>query len=247
MRSRAQLWNARHLSLATYSLIAVNVAVFLIIGVSSPSTMGLNGGISHLHADLGLNKLLLQGHRLIFDGNAIRFSGAADGPHEWYRLITAGFLHFGIIHILFNMVLLYQLGQLLERPLGRSRFLLLYFAAMLAGSLGSLLVDNQLAIAGGASGAVFGLMAAAAVGLHRRGVNVFTTGIGTTLLLNIVLTFSIRGISIGAHTGGAIAGAICGYVMLAPTWKPYPKWAAWAAPAAVAIASVAASAMIAMG
>jgi membrane associated rhomboid family serine protease len=81
-------------------------------------------------------------------------------------------------------------------------------------------------------------MAGAAVGLHRRGVNVFSTGIGTTLLLNLVLTFSISGISIGGHVGGAIGGAICGFVMLAPSWKPVPKWSGYAVAAAVAVVSL---------
>ena len=91
----------------------------------------------------------------------------------------------------------------------------MYFASLLAGSLGVIVVDGA-GLTGGASGAVFGLMACAAVGLHRRGVNVFSTGIGTTLLLNLVLTFTISGISIGGHMGGVIAGGICGWVMLAP-------------------------------
>ena len=78
-------------------------------------------------------------------------------------------------------------------------------------------------LTGGASGAVFGLMAAAAIGLHRRGVNVFQTGIGTVLILNLVITFTIPGISIGGHLGGAIAGAICGFVILAPRHAVLPK------------------------
>jgi MYXO-CTERM domain-containing protein len=105
---------------------------------------------------------------------------------------------------------------------------------LLAGSAGVLLFDGaKVSVTGGASGAVFGLMAAAAVGLHRRGVNVFSTGIGTTLVLNLVLTFTIPGISIGGHLGGAVGGALCGWVMLAPHWKSMPKQAAYLAPIAV--------------
>ena len=96
-------------------------------------------------------------------------------------------------------------------------------------------------VTGGASGAVFGLMAGAAVGLWRRGVNVFSTGIGTTLLLNLVLTFTISGISVGGHLGGVVGGAICGWFMLAPAWKPMPRWLGYAVPAAVALGSVGAS------
>ena len=152
-------------------------------------------------------------------------------------MVTSGFLHFGIFHIGMNMLLLFQLGQLLEPAIGRVRFALLYFASLLAGSFGALLLQPN-GLTGGASGAVFGLMAAAAIGLHRRGVNVFKTGIGTTLILNLVITFTIPGISIGGHLGGAIAGAICGFVMLAPGHAALPKWASYATPVAVALIAV---------
>jgi membrane associated rhomboid family serine protease len=141
------------------------------------------------------------------------------------------------------MLLLFQLGQLLERRLGRLRFGLLYFAALLAGSLGVLLTQTS-GVSGGASGAVFGLMAAAAIGLHRQGINIFSTGLGTTLLLNLFITFTIPGISIGAHVGGAIAGAICGYFMLAPRGVTYPKWLGYAVPAVVAVGTVVASVIV---
>jgi membrane associated rhomboid family serine protease len=244
VKTRAQLWNSRQLTPVTVGLIAVNVLVFIVVGLNNPSSLSpVSSGVSHLQADLGLNRLLLQGYKLVFQGNRIFFVPTG-GSHEWYRLVTAGFLHFGILHIAVNMYLLYQLGQLLERLLGGWRFALLYFAGLLAGSLGSLLLDGHTAIAGGASGAVFCLMAAAAVGLHRQGINVFSTGIGTTLLLNIVLTFSIPGISKGGHVGGALAGALLGYVMMAPTWRAHPKWVTYAAPLAVAVASVVASVVL---
>jgi membrane associated rhomboid family serine protease len=195
--------------------------------LNTPDTVMSRNGITKFQYDLGVAKVLI-----------------TNG--EYYRLFTAGFLHFGIIHIGFNMLLLYQLGHLLEPALGRARFAALYVAALLAGSFGAILTAPN-ALTGGASGAVFGLMAAAAVGLQRRGVNVFSTGIGTTLLLNLVLTFSISGISIGGHLGGAAAGAVCGWVMLAPSWKPLPKWAAWATPAAIAVGSVLAAIVYAGG
>ncbi len=147
--------------------------------------------------------------------------------------MTSGFLHFGIVHIGFNMFLLFQLGQLLEPRLGRIRFGLLYFAALLAGSLGELVIQPSSGIAGGASGAVFGLMAAAAIGLYHQGINIFRTGIGSLLILNLVLTFAIPGIAIGGHLGGAIGGAICGFAMLAPRWKGYPNWLTYVVPSMV--------------
>jgi membrane associated rhomboid family serine protease len=156
---------------------------------------------------------------------------------EWYRLVTAGFLHFGIIHLAFNMLLLFQLGQLLEPAIGRVRFALLYFGALLAGSAGALIMQPD-ALHGGASGAVFGLMGAAFIGMRNRGVNPFTTGIGTTLLLNLLITFTIPGISIGGHIGGILGGALAGWVVLAPPYARMPKWATYAAPAAVIVVSI---------
>ena len=231
VKTRAKLATSGVLTPVTYTIIGLNVAVFLVMVLLDPKTLG--GNITEAHADLGLSKDILQGGVVDLDGSII----PAD---QWYRLVTAGFIHFGVLHIAMNMFLLYQLGGLLERALGPVKLILLYAAGLLAGSLGALLIDTG-GITGGASGAVFGLMAGAAVGMHRRGINIFSTGIGTTLLLNIVLTFTISGISQGGHIGGAIAGAICGFVMLAPGWKPLPKWAGYALPLAVAVFSVVAS------
>jgi membrane associated rhomboid family serine protease len=137
---------------------------------------------------------------------------------EWYRIITSGFLHFGLIHVGMNMLLLWQLGQLLEPALGRSKYTALYFIAMVGGAIGALMVEPN-GLTGGASGAVFGLMAAAAVGLKQRGINPKQTGIGSTLILNLLITFAIPGISIGGHIGGALTGAGVGYVLLKPRWR----------------------------
>ena len=152
-------------------------------------------------------------------------------------------MHFGILHLGLNMYFLYILGPMLEQPLGRIRYLMLYMASLLGGSLGVLLIDSG-GIAAGASGAVFGLMAAATVGLWRQGVNPFSTSIGSLLLLNFFITFIVPGISIGGHVGGAVAGAICATVMLAPGYQPMPKWATYATPAAVGIISVVLSVLV---
>jgi membrane associated rhomboid family serine protease len=204
VKTRAKFWNARQPTLVTYVLIGINVAVYFWTASSRLNEIKI--GVSE---------------RFIADG-------------EYYRLITSGFLHFGIFHLGMNMLLLFQLGQLLEPAIGRVRFALLYFAALLAGSFGALLL-SPLAFTGGASGAVFGLMAAAAIGLHRRGVNIFQTGIGTVLILNLVITFTIPNISVGGHLGGAIAGAATGFVVLAPPYNTLPKWASYAAPVAVMV------------
>lgn len=148
---------------------------------------------------------------------------------EWYRIVSSGFLHFGALHIGMNMLLLWQLGQLLEPALGEWKFSLLYFASMFGGAIGALLLTPN-GLTGGASGAVFGLMAAAAVALQQRGVNPLRTGIGTTLILNLIITFMIPGISVGGHVGGAITGAAVGYVMLEPRWTRTSPAVSWLAP-----------------
>jgi membrane associated rhomboid family serine protease len=141
------------------------------------------------------------------------------------------------------MLLLFQLGQLLEPAIGRIRFALLYFAALLAGSAGALLLQPN-AIHGGASGAVFGLMGAAFVGMRNQGVNPFSTGLGATLVVNLLITFSIPGISIGGHIGGIIGGAVAGWIVLAPLHKRVPVWATYAAPTAVIVLSLLVSVVV---
>ena len=142
---------------------------------------------------------------------------------EWYRLISCGFVHFGLFHVAMNMILAYQLGQMFEPRIGSLRFGLLYFASLLGGSVGALVLSPD-AVTGGASGAVFGLMAAAIVGMRHEGLNPMQSGLGLTFVINLVITLTIPGISIGGHFGGAAIGAICGAVVLAPTSWRLPKW-----------------------
>ena len=163
----------------------------------------------------------------------------ADG--EWYRLVTSGFMHYGIIHLGFNMYLLYVLGQMLEPSIGRVRFTLVYFAGMLGGSAGAVILQPD-ALTAGASGAVFGLIALAFVGYYLHGTNPLSTSIGSLLVLNLLLTFlwSNR-ISVGGHLGGAIAGALCALAVMAPRYKGVPTWATYAAPVVVGSLSVVAA------
>ena len=128
----------------------------------------------------------------------------ADG--EWWRLITSGFIHASIIHLLFNMLMLWWFGSALETLLGRGRYLGLYFVSLLGGAAGALLATqaNQLTV--GASGAVFGILGAGVV-LERRQIMVFGGGALSVVVLNLALTFLIPGISLGGHLGGLAAGA----------------------------------------
>jgi membrane associated rhomboid family serine protease len=180
---------------ATYVLIALNVIAFLAeIGSGS-------GGLSYSSA----------GDTLIQDGG-VNGPMIADG--EWYRLITAGFLHAGLIHIGFNMFALYVLGTLLEPAIGRARFVAIYFAALLGGSLGALLLDPA-ANTVGASGAIFGLFAACFLVARGRGLEGVASQIGFWLLINLVLTISVPGISVGGHLGGLAVGALAGLIVVA--------------------------------
>jgi membrane associated rhomboid family serine protease len=136
--------------------------------------------------------------------------GVADG--EWYRLITGAFLHsppgggsLGITHILFNMWALWMLGPPLEQLLGRTRFAVLYLLAALGGNvLCYLLVPYVVGI--GASGAIYGLFGAFFV-LAKR-LRIDPKGIVILLAINLVITFSVPGISWQAHIGGLVTGAV---------------------------------------
>jgi len=170
----------------TMALIAINVLLFL---ASGQFGFGNSGSGTSLYRDLALF------------GPSIHFD------HDYWRLITGGFLHAGIIHIGFNMYLLYVLGQLLEPVLGSVRFAALYFASLLAGSFGALLLDPN-ALTVGASGAVFGLMGATFLEQRARGIDPMQSGIGGLILINLVLSFALSGISIGGHIGGLIGGGL---------------------------------------
>jgi membrane associated rhomboid family serine protease len=141
------------------------------------------------------------------------FFGPLIASGEYWRVITAGFLHLGIVHIAFNMYLLFVLGRMIEPAIGSLRFGVTYVTALLAGSLGAMILDPGTASAG-ASGAIFGLMGLAFVVARSRGIDGAVGQIGGLILLNLLLTFGYSGISKGAHLGGLIAGAIAGFILM---------------------------------
>ena len=239
MATRARFWSARQPILVTLTLIAMNVAVFVAVLLFTRDPAAISGGVTEAHLRFGLSRDILE-QPIRWDLGGSVYITEPDG---WYRLVTSGFMHFGIMHIAFNMYFLYVLGQMLEPSLGRVRFLLLYMASLLGGSLG-VVVFGGAGVTAGASGAVFGLLAGATVGLWRRGVNPFSTGLGAALVLNLFITFAIPGISIGGHLGGIVAGSLCALVMLAPPYRAFPPWASYATPIAVGAFSIVASMMI---
>ncbi len=143
--------------------------------------------------------------------------GPAVADGDIWRLVTSGFLHQpdfgqGVLHIGFNMYILWFLGRMLEPAIGGLRFAALYLVSLLGGSLGALLLSFD-ATTVGASGAVFGLMGGAVVILRARGIDPMTTGIPLLIGLNLLL--SLRpGISIGGHIGGLVAGVVAAWVLL---------------------------------
>jgi membrane associated rhomboid family serine protease len=177
----------------TYAIIAVNVAVFL-YELSEGDVAG-RSSIFKVLVDYGLN------------GPAI----AQD--HEWYRLITSAFLHVSIFHIALNMLALWNIGPLLERTLGRTRFGVIYAVSLVAGSAGAvLLAPNQLTA--GASGAIYGLIGALIVVFRNRGISFWQSGLGLTLLLNLVFTLTFPNISIGGHLGGLVGGLVATWLFV---------------------------------
>jgi membrane associated rhomboid family serine protease len=132
---------------------------------------------------------------------------------DWWRIITGGFLHAGFLHLLLNMYVLYIAGRILEPGIGTPRFLGIYFVSLVAGSLGALIVDPN-TVTVGASGAIFGLMAAVIVVARGRGVEQLAQQFGLFVVLNLVLTFSISGISVGGHIGGLIGGAVAALLVI---------------------------------
>jgi membrane associated rhomboid family serine protease len=177
---------------ATYALIGINVIVFLAELLGGGPTAGGDSG------------------SLIRDGG-IHGPSVADG--DWWRVVTGGFLHAGFIHLLFNMYVLYIAGSILEPGIGTPRFLGIYFVGLLGGSLGAILIDPN-ATTVGASGAIFGLMAAVIVVARGRGIEQVASQFGLFVVLNLVITFSIPGISIGGHIGGLIGGGVAAALVI---------------------------------
>ena len=143
---------------------------------------------------------------------------------EWWRLVTGGFLHGGLLHLVFNMFLLWMLGQQLEHLHRPVRYVGLYLGSLAAGSLGVMLMD-PMALTVGASGAVFGLMAATVVHQLHRGVNPWHTGLGGLVVVNLFFTFGRPGISIGGHLGGLVGGAALAWLLDACDRRRFPRLA----------------------
>jgi membrane associated rhomboid family serine protease len=181
----------------TFALIAINVIVFL-TEQGQFTIYGSGAGGKVVEEGILARVLTLRSA----EGVVTRLPIADE--HQYWRLVTGAFLHENLLHIAFNMYLLYLLGMMLEPAIGSLRFAVIYFTALLAGSFGALFATASPTL--GASGAIFGLMGAAVVELRARSIGVMESGIGGLILLNLILSFTISGISIGGHIGGLIGG-----------------------------------------
>jgi membrane associated rhomboid family serine protease len=174
----------------TYLLIGINV----LVGIGSLLGGGAGADSSSLTDDGGVSQATIAGG-------------------DYWRLITAGFLHAGPFHLLTNMLALWILGSMIEPAMGKWRFGLVYFVSLLCGSFGALLLSPD-SLTVGASGAVFGLMGAAAIVARNRGFSLMESGLGIWIGLNLLITFTIPNISVGGHIGGLVGGSVAAFLLL---------------------------------
>lgn len=206
----------------TFALIAINVLAYL--GEEGQLTLGG----SSIHGPL------------IEEGILYRYAIGVE--HQYWRLLSSGFLHENLLHIAFNMYLLYLLGTMLEPALGSVKFAAIYLTSLLAGSLGALVATGAPSL--GASGAIFGLMGAAVIELRARRMSVMESGIGGLIVINLILSFTLANISVGAHIGGLIGGALAGLAIRTADDRRR-SWLGLAACAALSAASIVAAIAVA--
>jgi rhomboid protease GluP len=211
----------------------------------TPATLALVGTNLAVFA-----AMLWYGAGLWHSQNGVQLAwGASFGPAtkdgEWWRLATAMFLHFGLVHLAVNMWALWDAGRLVERLYGPFRLLAVYFASGLAGNLLSLIVHGDDAVSGGASGAIFGVYGALLVFLwrERRAIHPVEFrwlfgGAAVFSALTIGFGFAIAGIDNAAHIGGLVSGTLVGAALARPlsAGSPAPGRGRWLAAAAFALA-----------
>ncbi|MEU4741850.1 rhomboid family intramembrane serine protease [Actinosynnema sp. NPDC023658] len=162
----------------------------------------------------------------------VMYTPAVAGADQWWRLLTSGFLHYGPLHLALNMIALYVLGRDLEPVFGRLRFSAVYLVSLLGGSVAVYLFGGIDTVVAGASGAVYGLMGAMLVAVLRLKLNP-GPALGV-IALNVVLSFTLPGISLLGHLGGLVVGAA---LTAGLVYAPADKRNTWQA-AAVAAAVV---------
>jgi membrane associated rhomboid family serine protease len=188
---------------------------------------------------IGLSLLAFVGQMSMgISASALQFGMLPSGialAGEWWRLLSAAFLHGGLLHIAFNMYILWIVGQQLERILGHSRFLALYLVSAIGGSVASFVFSSFHTVSVGASGAVFGLMGALVITGRRLRFDV--SQMVVLIGLNTVIGFVVPGIDWRAHMGGLLTGAVLALIYTRAPRRGRSTWQ-WAGVAAVFLAIV---------
>ena len=183
------------LGVVTLGLIAVNVAMFLLTAVLA--------GIG------GANPLDNQSSQFFFDLTQIP---VLVDLGDWWRPLTAAFLHYGIVHLALNMLSLAIFGAEVERLLGRARFLAVYLGGLLGGAAAVQLFGDPATAVAGASTAIYGLFGAVAVVYLQRRLDL--RGMLALIAVNLVFSFAVPGISVLGHVGGLVGGAAAAAVLV---------------------------------
>jgi membrane associated rhomboid family serine protease len=209
LRSAGSRWGP-----VTLSLIAVNVLVFVVTAVWAAA----------------------EGHNPLDNYESTAFFWLSQYPvlvddGQWWRLVTAAFLHIGPLHLVLNMLALLVFGSELERTLGRWRYLALYFLSILGGAAAIQLFGNPFAPVAGASTAIYGLLGGLGVLMLARRQDI--RGLVTLLVINVLISF-LPGVSLIGHLGGLVAGALTSGVFLVG-WRSPAVQAAWAGALAVVL------------
>lgn len=190
----------------TITLVAINILMLVGAAISARSGTAFAGGSGWgglIGTDTPLHDWGAVLGRATY-GIPPEWHGIAEG--EYYRLFTAMFLQYGLLHLLMNMWALWVLGRMLEATLGPARFLALYLTAGLGGNVAAYLFSDPRQPTAGASGAIFGLFAALFIVMRRLGRD--TSAVVPILVINLVFTFTVSNISIAGHLGGMVTGAL---------------------------------------
>ena len=222
----------------TQTLLSLNILAF----VYSVAAGGSARSIMSIGTRL-LEDWALVARATTIQGGRLEWIGVETG--EYYRLVTYAFLHDGLFHLAFNMYALWLLGQLLEAGFGAARFLSLYAASTFGGAFGALLLAAPNSPTVGASGAVFGMLGAMVLVQRAIGGRLWRTPLGAILIINLVLTLLLPGISVGGHFGGLGTGLVLGAIVLALERRRVPSWVAAALGALLSVLSVIGSILVA--
>jgi membrane associated rhomboid family serine protease len=190
----------RYSGLITYSLIAINVIVYLIVGMRAGNLVEIN--VETVLFAGGQKTLLIQ------------------ETGEYWRIFTAMFLHFGLIHLGLNMLSLFFIGLGVEMAYGKWRYLVIYIISGISGGIATYFFSDPLVVAAGASGAIFGVFGALGVFylMNRRSLGAAGRGaIGNWifwLAINLVWGVTVPNIGIIDHIGGLVGGILMGFLLI---------------------------------